>query len=203
MSRINKLTLALAALVVFGLGAPAAKADVCTVAGNLVVNCGFETQPAFSGWTQSGNTDFSGVSGGISAHSGSFGAFFGPVGSLGFITQSLVTTPGATYNLSFWLLNESTLSPNQFTASFNGVALTTLTNSAAFGYTLFSFNGLLATSASTQLQFGFRHDPVFWDLDDIIVVAAQGPAIPEPMTLVLLGTGLAGVAAKLRRRKVA
>jgi PEP-CTERM motif len=201
MSRISKLTLALAALVVFGLGAPAAKADVCgTVSGNLVTNCGFETG-TLAGWTQSGNTGFTGVETGM-PHSGVNDAFFGPVGSLGFITQNLATTAGGSYNLSFWLQSDANSTPNEWLVRFNGVTLLDVVNAPGFGYTLFTFNGLVATGASTALQFGFRNDPGFFRLDDIVVVPA-GSAVPEPMTLVLLGTGLAGVAAKLRRRKVA
>ena len=130
MSRINKLTLALAALVVFGLGAPAAKADVCSVAGNIVNNCGFETGNT-TGWTVVDASGFTGVNAG-SAHSGGFGLFSGPVGLLGTLTQNLVTVPGQTYNLSFWLDNGSAGTPNQLQVSFNGVVLQTITNSAAF-----------------------------------------------------------------------
>ena len=53
---------------------PAFAADVCQTPANLVVNCGFETGD-FTGWTQSGNTGFTGVSTGIYAYSGNYGAF--------------------------------------------------------------------------------------------------------------------------------
>jgi hypothetical protein len=93
-----------------------------TAAANLVVNPGFETGN-FTGWTQIGDTTFTGVDT-LSAHSGSFGADMGPIGSLGFISQDLAAVAGATYDLTFWLANIAdrfgNVTPNRFEASWNG-----------------------------------------------------------------------------------
>jgi hypothetical protein len=163
---------------------------------NLVTNPGFETG-TFAGWTQSGNLGFTSVTS-LSPHSGGFNARFGPVGSLGFITQTLVTVPGATYDVDFWLTNESGSTPNEFQFNWDGGALeSSLLNSASFGYTHFVFS-LTASTAATTVSFGFRHDPSFWRLDDVSVNAV---AVPEPATLALIGlAGLLGAAASRRRR---
>src|SRR5215831_8056320 len=68
------------------------------VDGNLVANCGFETGD-FTAWTQSGDLSFTGVAAGF-GHSGTFGAFLGPVNDQGMLTQTLPTTAGGTYTLT-------------------------------------------------------------------------------------------------------
>jgi flagellin len=165
---------------------------------NLVVNPGFETGN-FAGWTQSGNTDFTGVAGSAALPPSSFGAFFGPQGSLGFLSQNLVTDPGASYDLTFWLLNQGG-TPNQFQASWNGSVITgsLMNNAAAFDYTQFTFQGLLATGSSTVLEFGFRQDPSFWFLDDVSVTRAS---VPEPLSSLWLGLTLAGMLGAKRLQK--
>ena len=203
MKRLGSIAIAVVmGAIVSGLGSGSAIATICeAVPGNLVSNCGFETGD-FTSWTQSGNTVFDGVSGGTRANSGSFGAFFGAVSSLGFITQNLSTTVGGTYDLAFFLEADAG-TPNRFQASWDGAIISALTinNTPGFPYTLFTFAGLTASTASTPLQFGFRHDPSFFAFDDVSVVGLAGPStVPGPSSLLLIGSGLAGLAIWWPRR---
>ena len=162
-------------------------------AQNLVLNGGFETG-SFSSWTLTGNTGSTSV-GGEFAHTGLFGTKLGPVGSDGVLTQSLATTPGASYDLSFWLQNTNG-NPNDFTVSFGGVTVFNLLNSPGFSYTQYTFTDLAATGGSTLMQFSYRQDPGSWNLDDVSVTAS---ATPEPSTGLLLTMGAVGLF--LRRKR--
>lgn len=84
-----------------------------------------------------------------------------------------------TYNLRFWLANDSSVPTNSFQAFFNGSLVFATTSppfNSAGNYVLLTFNNLLATSASTLLQFQYRHDDDFWRLDDVSVTAPEGGA---------------------------
>jgi hypothetical protein len=177
---------------------------VSGASAQIVTNGGFETGD-FTGWTQFGNTGFSGVEP-VGVHSGSFGAFFGPVGSTGGITQALATTSGDSYTFSFWLSNDGVgQGTTSFEADWNGASVFTLSNPSTFDYTLESFTET-AGSNSTPITFSFQNDPSFWLFDDVSVVD-NGPAgstssvTPEPTTMTLMATGLVAMAGIGRRRK--
>lgn len=137
-----------------------------------VANGGFESG-SFSGWTQGGNTGFSGVSAGY-AHSGGYGAYFGPSGSLGTLSQTIPTVPGLSYVVSFWLENPVGASPTEFKMIWNGSTMMDLVNSPATGWIKYQFT-LPANSSSTVLEFDFRNDPAFFGLDDISVSPVYMP----------------------------
>jgi hypothetical protein len=163
-------------------------------AGSLVVNGGFETGD-FTGWTQGGNTGFMGVSDEF-AYSGDYGAYFGAEGSDGSLSQTLTTVVGTSYTLSFWLENDGS-GTNDFSVSWDGYTLLpNWTDADSFGYTEYTFSGLIGTGSDT-LTFTARNDPGFYGLDDVSV--STGSAIPEPATLGLIGAALAGLGL-LRKR---
>jgi hypothetical protein len=180
---------ALAAAMAFVLAFPA-KAD-------LVANGGFETGD-LTGWTHSGNTSLGSVV--LSpVHSGAHAYSDGAVGSLGFISQDLTTTPGGSYTLDFWLSNPGGAG-TEFQVFWNGGQIEDFVNSAAFDWTEYTYTGLTAATGATTLQFGFRQDPSFWGFDDVSVQANEVPEVPDStFTASLLGLGLLGLAA-LRRK---
>ena len=184
-----------AALVLATCFAGAAQASIIT-------NPGFETGD-FTGWALSGDTSFTAVDD-FSPHSGSFSAWLGTSGSTGSITQTLATTAGVSYDIEFWL--NTAVRPNFFSVSFDGIVLDSLTDITTSStilppfYRLFSYTAL-ASSASTDLVFTFRHDPWVWDLDDVTVnvSSVETAPIPEPGSMLLLGTGLFALARRLRK----
>jgi hypothetical protein len=157
-----------------GWGTPNGQVLINLLAGDpappsIVGNGGFETG-AFPPWTQVGNTGSTSVSGSY-AHAGSFGGQFGPVTTLGGITQTIDTIPGKSYVLSFWLENPSGGTGTEFRAIWNGILLVDQVNPAASGWTLYTLN-VVATGPSTTIEFDFRHDPAWWGFDDVGVTPA-------------------------------
>jgi hypothetical protein len=196
--KLRRTCILLAALTLIALPALATP-DICQGGGNAVVNCGFEWGgSAFPGWTLSGNTGFTGVAGAPYNYSGNYGAYLGPVGSDGFLSQTMsngnTITFGFRQDPSYWGLDSIIVDDlgslgnglnlfyaqfalanfggpiNDFTVYWNGVDVgPDLVNSGTFPYTIYS--GYLV-----------------------------GTSLPEPGTLVLFGSGILGMAGLIRRK---
>ncbi len=158
---------------------------------NLLLNGGFETGD-FTDWTLSGDISRTfvddGSRSGFTPHSGSYLAILGTSGNLGYISQTLSTTPGTSYLLSFFLKNRF-LDPVSFLVSWNGNALFNVTNYSISGW---GYQQLTATATglNTIIQIGFEDDFQEFALDDISVVTL-GPA-PLSVTTTSLPTGVDG-----------
>jgi hypothetical protein len=172
---------------------------------DLVFNGSFETGD-FTGWILSGNP-IPGTVDTKNPHSGLYAADLIAQGSPSFMEQLLATTPGAAYDLTYFLaVSEPFLAVSEpfisgatveFVAQVNGVPVFDESNIPPQPYTRYSFP-FIATGPSTDLKFGFSNDPGAFFLDDISV-----NAVPEPSSvwLGLLVTAFAIVV--MRRRQPA
>lgn len=142
----------------------------------LLQNGGFEFGD-FTGWTQSGNSGSTSVTTSKSfVNSGYYGAKFGPIGSLGFISQNVATVPGQTYLVGFTLYVQDAFTNAEVKVSWEGAVLMDITNSGVLGQVPYEFP-VTATGTNAVLQFGFRNDPEYFGFDDVFVAPIPAPVI--------------------------
>ena len=158
---------------------------------NLLTNGDFETGD-FSAWNQSGPYMYVTTS---NPYSGSFAAALGTSNGFGTLSQTISTTPGLEYELSFVLANSG--GANEFIATANGNTLFSEVNGGNQPYTLYS-NLFTADSALTDITLYARNDSGAFSLDNVGVDLAP---VPEPATLLLLGAGLSGISFLRKRAK--
>ncbi|HXC97733.1 MAG TPA: LamG-like jellyroll fold domain-containing protein, partial [Verrucomicrobiae bacterium] len=146
-----------------------------------VQNGGFELGN-FLGWTVSGNTiGMLVTSNSLYVHSGVYGAQLGSEGSPGFLSQTLATSPGQVYLISFWMENEGVGGVNDFQVDWNGSVVFDEPNAGRSGWT--NIQVLVGASGTNSvLQFGDRNDNGNFGLDDVAVFQSAVPGSPPTIT---------------------
>jgi hypothetical protein len=129
---------------------------------NLVANSGFEG--GVRSWNLFGDTD-SFVSN-FHPHTGQSAFAFASVNGFTFLSQYLRTTPGGTYHLTYWVVDDGR-DDNSFEVSWDGTSLFN-DQIVTTTYTQYTFD-VQATGASSVLQFAGIDPPGIFYLDDVSV----------------------------------
>jgi hypothetical protein len=205
-------------LFLLGPSVISATPSICNaVPGNLVLNCGFElgvysstiggsTNPSVPlDWVPSFGYDlepgFNHITGNANSGAQALSIANDDGQPLATLSQTIADVPGATYNGSFWAYDGGFEGDGNafFELLVDGNLVTPpgmLFDTVGPVYQEFTFS-FIGTGSDT-LTFGAQTNPNEWFLDDVTVL---GPSpTPEPASLLLMGSGLLGMAGVLRRR---
>ena len=157
-----------------------------SIGQSIVANGGFETGD-FSGWTLNATSTLVDTRTGL-IHSGKYGADLGQSSGLGYLSQTLPTIAGQTYQLSLWLVNpknstSTNATPNEFQVQWEGATIYDGVNLPFMAWTNLQFT-VTATSAGSLLQFGFQDEPYYLGLDDITLKPIATIAAPHLRAIV-------------------
>jgi hypothetical protein len=172
---------------------------------NMIVNSGFETG-AFDDWLPIPPPVDSLFFVNGSPHTGLYAAWFGAIG-VGdeTLSQAIATVPGDSYLVSFWLAHLSNDHANDFNVWWNGIQVpdVSMDHVGSFDYTEKHFT-VVADGVSSTLMFGGREVVDYFQLDDVSVLptetVSEAQAVPEPLTLLLVGAGVSGLVRSRRLR---
>lgn len=190
--------------------APSLVASVCLgllaatrVTGQIIVNGGFESGSFSPGWSllsdpQNGvHTLVTSLEDGIVPFAGSFFATFSnSLSQASGITQSLTTTPGQSYVLSYWFTNSADSDTgNEFKVMWDGSTLTDLVGFSSLGTVWTNATFFVTGTGTDTLAFSGFQDLGWNGLDAVSLTA-----VPESSTCAaLFGITALGFAAYRRR----
>jgi PKD repeat protein len=167
--------------------------------GGMVTNGDFESGD-FTDWIVTGDffdafvdTEVYG-SPEVTPESGTYALFWGTVGSVGYLSQSIPTTAGENYLLSFWLNGTDGETPNEFSVSWEGATLFDQVNVPGNGWTNIQLVAHAHLNGSL-LMFSFQDDPSVLGLDNVSVIPLQPSLNGISLSghdLILSGFGAAG-----------